>query len=161
MRSAVGIPVLQGREDVKACQSFNQKVFSAPKRNQMETRKTQVADLIGPALDWMVAKCDNHDEGWLMRQLENPNPETRAIPRFSTEWAAGGPVVVEARICIDQPDDLRVVSDCQAFIRVCVTGAARKPHYVQNGPTPLVAACRCYVHSRLGSEVEVPAQLLG
>ena len=29
------------------------------------------------------------------------------------------------------------------------------------GPTPLIAAMRCYVASKLGDEVEVPVELLG
>jgi hypothetical protein len=31
---------------------------------------------------------------------------------------------------------------------------------VQYGPTPLIAAMRCYVASKLGDEVEVPDELL-
>jgi hypothetical protein len=31
---------------------------------------------------------------------------------------------------------------------------------VQSGPTPLTAAMRCYVASKLGDEVEVPDELL-
>ena len=30
----------------------------------------------------------------------------------------------------------------------------------QDGPTPLIAAMRCYVSNRLGNEVEVPEELL-
>ena len=32
---------------------------------------------------------------------------------------------------------------------------------MQNGPTPLIAAMRCYVASKLGDEVEVPVELQG
>ena len=31
---------------------------------------------------------------------------------------------------------------------------------VIHGPTPLIAAMRCYVASKLGDEVEVPEELL-
>jgi hypothetical protein len=30
---------------------------------------------------------------------------------------------------------------------------------MQHGPTPLIAAMRCYVASKLGDEVEVPKEL--
>lgn len=30
---------------------------------------------------------------------------------------------------------------------------------IQKGPTPLIAAMRCYVASRLGDEVEIPEEL--
>jgi hypothetical protein len=31
---------------------------------------------------------------------------------------------------------------------------------MQNGPTPLIAAMRCYVASKFGDEVETPEELL-
>jgi hypothetical protein len=31
---------------------------------------------------------------------------------------------------------------------------------MEYGPTPLIAAMRCYVASKLGDEVEIPAELL-
>jgi hypothetical protein len=32
--------------------------------------------------------------------------------------------------------------------------------YKQQGPTPLIAAMRCYVASKLGDEVEIPEELI-
>jgi hypothetical protein len=34
-----------------------------------------------------------------------------------------------------------------------------KAHKVVYGPTPLIAAMRCFVSSRLGDEVEIPKEL--
>ena len=34
-----------------------------------------------------------------------------------------------------------------------------KKRWWRNGPTPLIAAMRCYVISKLGEEVEVPDEL--
>jgi hypothetical protein len=33
--------------------------------------------------------------------------------------------------------------------------------HVQTGPTPLIAAMRCYVASKLGGDVEIPNELTG
>jgi len=31
--------------------------------------------------------------------------------------------------------------------------------YISEGPTPLIAAMRCYVLSKLGEEIEIPEEL--
>ena len=114
--------------------------------------------LTGAALDWAVAKCEGKEKTWGKSSFIPYNYHMGY--RYSTDWSQGGPIIDRKRICIDQPDDLRVRSTCQAFIRICITGQSRRPHYVMDGPTPLIAAMRCYVASKLGDEAEVPEELL-
>ena len=115
-------------------------------------RKT--SELEGCALDWAVALAENYGEGWLYRQMENPNPDTRCIPRFSTHWAEGGEIIERENITIGTNPN---VTTWIAYINQGV-GRHRDEHSVY-GPTPLVAAMRCFVASRLGGEVEIPEEL--
>lgn len=103
--------------------------------------KVQTYTLIGDALNWAVAKCEGaayYGPAWT---------------KYSTDWAQGGPIIEREKIgvvCIpngalawaasvDKPDCL---------IRFNKTGA-----------TPLIAAMRCYVASKLGDEIEIPKEL--
>jgi hypothetical protein len=75
--------------------------------------------------------------------------------RYSTNWAVGGPVIEREEISISRE-----------FAASKVEWAAWTPAPIRDdaeafgyGPTPLVAAMRCYVASKLGDEVEVPEEL--
>ena len=72
---------------------------------------------------------------------------------FSTNWAQGGPIVEREWLDVtpwpnESDEDLRWQCtqhddiDCSYF-----------------GPTPLIAAMRCYVASKLGDEVVIPEEL--
>lgn len=110
--------------------------------------KLKTQDLTGPALDWAVAKCegiaaDKWGVAWVpMRNQEHFNE--RFAP--STNWLQGGPIIEREGISIGKADD----PNWWAFKGW--TDAA--------GPTPLIAAMRCYVSSRLGDEVEMPEELI-
>ena len=114
----------------------------------MEIKTSKLIDL---ALNWAVAKCYGYDEGWLLRQLTNPDPNTRAIQNFSTDWALGGPVIEQQGLLVrpsftDERDKW--------------TSILWAPKAVfESGPTPLIAAMRCYVASKLGDEVKIPEEL--
>ena len=96
---------------------------------------TPVASLEGAALDWAVAKA-----------IGEYKPV--AVPPYSTDWAQGGPIIEREVICIGSGMD-------------APTWYANKGlgKYHQFGTTPLIAAMRCYVASKLGDEVEVPDEL--
>ena len=108
--------------------------------------KIRTTELTGAALDYAAALFD-HDHGWLRRQLTNPNPETRAIPRASSEWYIGGPLIERERIETYYTGPL----ECWA---------AKCDGWLAYGPTPLIAAMRAYVVSKIGAEVDVPEELL-
>ena len=119
--------------------------------------KIKTADLTGPALDWAVAKAEGYDPGWLVRQLSNPNPETRAIPGFSADWSVGGPIIEREEIGIRRNAPCSKGREWEAGPSITAKGAGGRWGY---GPTPLIAAMRCLVASRLGDEVDVPEELL-
>ena len=113
----------------------------------------KTSELIGPALDWAVAKCEgrNTDKVDLWKGLELPGYGYAIFP-YSTDWSQGGPIIEREKIELIPPvddDDLEWMAvwceDAEAGIRV--------------GPTPLIAAMRCYVSAKIGDEVEIPEEL--
>jgi hypothetical protein len=97
----------------------------------------RTAELTGAALDWAVAKCEEFDNGdWL--------------PDYSTDWAAGGSII--DRECI-------TVEHAGVWVGRCWKDSDGDEQIEIEGATPLVAAMRCYVASKLGDEVEIPDEL--
>ena len=109
----------------------------------------RTSELTGAALDWAVAKCEGrgNDGTW----DEN----------FSSNWLLGGPIIEREGIAIDCVRcDWSIESWCAALVYEDVEfdGVTRAEKY---GPTPLIAAMRCFVASKLGDEVEIPNELTG
>ena len=113
-------------------------------------KKVNVNEASGPVLDWMVAKCEeaNVGEGYYTGIVLRDG-EVKYAP--STDWAQGGPIIEREKIELRrdimdetwhaQPHDMDSIYQRKA------------------GPTPLIAAMRCFVTSKLGEEVEVPDEL--
>lgn len=112
----------------------------------------KVSELQGAALDWAVAKCEEHDTLITyapMQVLYEPKGKRSwYVYRPSTNWAQGGPIIEREVICVGSGMD-------------APTWYANKGlgNYHQFGPTPLVAAMRCYVASKLGDQIELPEEL--
>jgi hypothetical protein len=75
----------------------------------------------------------------------------------STDWAQGGPIIEREGIAVDCERSSGRVSGWVACNEVA--GDENWDANVHYGPTPLVAAMRCYVASKLGDEVEIPEEL--
>jgi hypothetical protein len=106
----------------------------------------KVSELTGAALDWAVAKCNGHlDDETIIRRLE-PDEEGWCIA-YSTDWSQGGPII--ERCCIN------VYYDGGGYW-CATTDSGDPPRF---GPTPLIAAMRCYVASQMGAEIELPEEL--
>lgn len=111
-------------------------------------------------LGWLVAKCEGAtnlrfdtvacwwftlngkdrvlSRGWSTEQNYAP----------ATDWAHGGPIIERENIALYPHGDGTYEAEVFLNPKRCV------------GPTPLVAAMRCYVISKLGDEVETPKELL-
>ena len=137
--------------------------------------KIKTSELIGPALDWAVAKSEGkyvttiaeftaawdsasrnnfrhrheHLGEWIV--LGQPG-EVQALPKYFTDWAQGGPIIEQEKI------DLECQRD-QLWQATCWDGVNRSTIKIRSGETPLIAAMRCYVASKLGGEVEIPEEL--
>ena len=105
----------------------------------------KTSELTGTALDWAVTKIEAE------RKLFTIYPQY--ITHYSTDWAQGGPIIEREGINLDSyaknpkwsawtPAPDRESGEAQAY-----------------GSTPLIAAMRCYVASKLGDEVELPTEL--
>lgn len=102
--------------------------------------KIKTSELKGAALDWAVAKCEGvpvDQGGWDNRFID--------AYQYSSDWSQGGPIIEREKI--------DVYHLCPGSWRAEDLGNW------YNGPTPLIAAMRCYVASKLGDEVEVPEEL--
>ena len=113
--------------------------------------KVKTAELEGPALDWAVAKCEGLNPLYLRGFDFEPTWRNGHRSRYSTDWAQGGPIIDREKLTL-QP----VVEPTGWMSRTqhAMDGS------VWEGPTPLIAAMRCFVAAKLGPEVEVPDELL-
>ena len=123
--------------------------------------KIKVSELQGTALDWAVAKC----EGIEVRQVEGVLVDPLGL-QFSPsiDWSYGGMVIEREKIGVwwatHYVDDDGVEYGNHWYAEpACTDENADKPYRVAVGPTPLIAAMRCYVVNQLGDEVEVPNEL--
>lgn len=123
--------------------------------------KTKTSELIGPALDWAVAKClglgklhyvdvvgriSTLKTAVMVWSMELPGDGHGDKFSPSTNWSQGGPIIEQEKIEIYYQPALE-------------QWAARCADNLRYGPTPLVAAMRCYVASALGDEVDMPEEL--
>jgi hypothetical protein len=118
----------------------------------------KTAELTGAALDWAVASIEltGHDDytNVLMVTVGDDN-DWRYNP--STEWALGGAIIESEWISVSKPvNSLTWV----ATMHYQNEDTDDVMWMEETGTTPLVAAMRCYVASKLGDDVEVPEELL-
>jgi len=79
---------------------------------------------------------------------------------YSTDWSCGGPIIEREQITLDLTDVLfDHVTDTAVHLDTPEWWASRGDA-TGRGPTSLIAAMRCYVASRLGDTVEIPATLV-
>lgn len=115
----------------------------------------KTSELQGAALDWAVAKCEGVTVLPKMRGghfVTMVRGETWLL-QYSSNWYQGGPIVEREKI-----DLMFEGPEWYAYMRFAYNGVTAIHQY--DGPTPLIAAMRCYVASKLGDEVEIPEGLL-
>jgi len=136
--------------------------------------KIKTQDLTGPALDWAVAKCDaliGLNQGFTVidgaPHVIGRQGAKGGLSRagYSHQWHEGGPIIEREKIRLDQSDH----PEMWPWFATKVTGWEKRedeemgdwPVYAEaGGDTPLVAAMRCYVASKLGAEIDVPDELV-
>lgn len=127
--------------------------------------KIKTKDLIGAQLDWAVAKCEGwecefSDEvsgPWLIPAdgyLNDERPLSGFTP--STDWSIGGPIIEREEIGTRRNAPCSRGREWEASPSITAKGAGGRWGY---GPTPLIAAMRCFCCSKFGDEVEVPDEL--
>ena len=93
-------------------------------------------ELTGAALDWAVADCEGHDFPSADAVCGIFNP--------STNWEQGGPIIEREKIA----------TAWHITRWIAWRGVVEHP-----GPTPLIAAMRCYVAAKLGDDIDIPEEL--
>lgn len=136
----------------------------------------KTSDLTELQTDWAVAKIEGHiDSGQVViypyRTYDDYGSPLGFSPpvdvyycndyRPSTKWGQGGPIIEREGIellcnltAAEAAKFENAHADWQAFYR-----NRRATHERSFGTTPLIAAMRCYVASRLGDEVDIPKEL--
>jgi hypothetical protein len=109
--------------------------------------KVKASELQGESLDRAVAHCVE----WSKKFPIFTDGKPMSKGNYSTDWAQGGPIIERERI------GFKYTGTAMEFV-AWVNGELSTMHD-QYGPTPLIAAMRCYVASKLGDEVEVPDEL--
>ena len=120
----------------------------------------KVSTLSDIALDWAVAHSagytdwDSRTETFLGPVYGSATRIRISPPEYSTDWSLGGEIIEREGIAIrkygDLPENIWQADKWQFRF-------AEPQTY---GPTPLIAAMRCYVTSKMGEEVEIPDELL-
>jgi hypothetical protein len=113
-----------------------------------------VSKATGPALDWLVAKCLG--KNYLLEVAYDGIGNECPATRYSTNWEQGSPLIEREFISVGpyHGHDGVPTGVFQAYL-----GWDRKaydPLFQCDGPTPLIAAMRCFCISKLGHEVEIP-----
>jgi hypothetical protein len=129
------------------------------------TVKIKTSELSGAALDWAAkaASLQGSDTKDRVKQaLLLPDNFDGKHKSPSTDWSQGGPIIeregIELLCNLTETEAARFKvahADWQAYYRQKRSTEQRK-----HGRTPLIAAMRCFVASKLGDEVDVPEELL-
>jgi len=109
--------------------------------------KIKTADLTGPALDWAVAEVNGTPIYRSGKTLSRMDVDGGVYWQPSIDWAQGGPII--------EREGIELLCESLGFRWVAIP--RKGPEW--RGSTPLIAAMRCYVASKLGHEVEIPEEL--
>jgi hypothetical protein len=115
----------------------------------------RTSELSGAALDWAVAMAEGwqritaQDNGgehpWLAKHGKYQDPKHY---RPTSNWMQGGPIIEREKIATNY-----------SMKRECWFAENFIETEIGSGATPLIAAMRCYVASKLGDDVEIPEGL--
>lgn len=107
----------------------------------------KVSDLNGAALDWAVAVCEN--------LIDANAPLIFFEGNYCTNWELAGEIIEREWLDItpranESREDMRWHCQQHDIANDCT----------QYGETPLIAAMRCYVASKLGDEIDIPKEIM-
>jgi hypothetical protein len=143
----------------------------------------KTSELTGAALDWAVAKCEGFDPETLNTKTGVVYSLRYGVYTPSTDWSQGGPIIEREGISVIQLES-ESIPDARGFWQGkyqaqwgAVIGERHsleenhgsqgdywgRSYHVDReaviGPTPLIAAMRCYVASKLGDNIDIPKEL--
>lgn len=163
-------------------------VISATKTDQFISVMT--GTLAGKVLDWAVTECGDKNNAKVdsftlgamsydqLRELADQHDveytkystsdDLRAellemndlILPYSTDWYRCGPIIFSEKISVGDPAHFDDFGSKQPYLAVKNFPDEKEGEFVAYGSTPLMAAMRCYVLSKMGPEIQVPVKLL-
>lgn len=104
-------------------------------------------ELTGAALSWAVAKCEGYEDKNFCPHDKHFRDEDDKWYSPADDWSQGGPIIERERITL------------RCYTDALWDASIGRLDYVSDGPTPLIAAMRCYVAFKLGDTVELPEGL--
>ncbi len=138
--------------------------------------KIKVSELEGITLDWAVAKCEGGKDVWFDSVATfwiEINGKDRALRTGwaqsftpSSDWAQGGPIIEREDINVNRLTRSEVTESGSEIYRkdgwtaFTTVSAYWITPIRQYGPTPLIAAMRCFCYAKLGDDIDVPEELL-
>lgn len=112
-------------------------------------------ELTGVVLNWAVTGCElkrQQDRGERVKEwVLALHKEGEYVHPYIEDWALMGPVI--------ERESINLISTPNPYFWWAVTSGTT-PAAASEGCSPLIAACRCYVASVLGREIEVPDCLI-
>jgi hypothetical protein len=125
--------------------------------------KIKVSEATSRQLDWMVAKCEGYEivrmrgnEITFLDRTDDGALNEKQIS-YSTNWLQGGPIIEREKIGIMRIENRQAHQQWTAGEHD--SDYPNRFWEVVCGPTPLIAAMRCYVASKLGDTIEIPEEL--
>lgn len=113
----------------------------------------KTSELTGVALDWAVSKAEGDE--LTCKSIQYPE-YAKHYPKVSpsTNWAQGGPIIEREGMGI-----WMYQWNEQGEPELGWYAEDKDGDHVRTGATPLEAAMRCYVTSKLGDDVQIPEEL--
>lgn len=115
----------------------------------------QTDEMTAEQLNWAVAKAVGHEWVWFTWDgipMERSDSDVDAVWEPTTNWAQAGPIMERESISITS--QFCDFWDCQSG------WYGHMGSFYEHGPTPLIAAMRIFVASKLGDTVDIPEGLL-
>jgi hypothetical protein len=118
--------------------------------------KHKVSEIEGALLDLAVAMAEGYRPAIASyRDFGAWAAANRWSP--SANWIDGGPIIEREKISVGNPNGDPGWAGTKAYpTKPKRNGTPQWRHHIEYGATPLIAAMRCYVVSKLGDEVEMP-----
>lgn len=125
----------------------------------------KTGELTGAALDWAVTTIVCPDalrygvQDW-REQRRGAVKYGEFLYRWHQSWAQSGPIIEREQIDVFCRPTGSKYSEEPDWASAKYLSPAETAAFLQSGATPLIAAMRCYVASKLGDEIDVPDELV-
>ena len=121
----------------------------------------KTSELIDEKLDWAVSKAEGRD--MYVDDCGDTCFRDGEFGDYSINWSQGGPII-EREIFklfknIGGTFTAQVKTRVSYYSPTYDADIGRDEVISRSGPTPLIAAMRCYVALKMGDEVEIPEEL--